>query len=270
MTTTASDALHRHYEEFPEADRLVRSRVRRLEYETTLHLLEAHIPDGARILELGAGHGAYSRHFARRGHRVTATDLVEVNVAAIRKEIIDKGLAGLSAMWADACDLSMFAAGAFDAVLCLGPYYHLQRAEERRACLAECRRTVDAAGIVAVSHINPALVVCSAMQQRDPLPAAAYASLIATGLVPASRLDPFFELAYFTWPGTLVEEARACGLEPTVEVACDGLAGLHPAMIETLDAEAFDAFRSFHRATCTRPGAVSASAHCMTIFRIAQ
>lgn len=265
--STSKAALHRHYEAYPESDRLIRSRVRRLEFETTLHLLHTHIPPTARIVELGAGHGAYARHFAQRGHQVAATDLVEVNVAAIRRLIADEGLVGLSAVRADACDLAIFAAGAFDAVLCLGPYYHLKRAVERQACLAECRRIVSTDGIVAVSHINPALAVCHAIQQGEPLTEDAYTSLMATGLLATVEPNDFFGLTYFSQPDAVVEEARACGLEPVAQAAADGLAGLYPAVIEALDADAFGSFRGYHRATCAHPGAAWASAHCLTIFR---
>ncbi|MGE5528170.1 MAG: class I SAM-dependent methyltransferase [Patescibacteria group bacterium] len=46
----------------------------------------------------------------------------------------------------DARDLARFADGAFDAVLCMGPLYHLAGDDERRGCLRECHAYRRAAG----------------------------------------------------------------------------------------------------------------------------
>jgi SAM-dependent methyltransferase len=52
---------------------------------------------------------------------------------------------------ADACDLSRWPAASFDAIVCLGPFYHLPDPADRARAAQELARVVRPGGIVAVA-----------------------------------------------------------------------------------------------------------------------
>ncbi len=50
--------------------------------------------------------------------------------------------------------MSVFESESFDAVLCMGAFYHLKSKEERRQCIAECLRVLKKGGIFILAYIN--------------------------------------------------------------------------------------------------------------------
>ncbi|RNL45997.1 methyltransferase domain-containing protein [Paraeggerthella hongkongensis] len=73
--------------------------------------------------------GAYYFDLARLGHRVVAGDMARCNVEA--PESHPDACLLESIMRLDACDLSDFSDGSFDAALILGALYHLTDASDR-------------------------------------------------------------------------------------------------------------------------------------------
>ena len=85
-----------------EDARLSRSRSGQLEYLTTMHYIHALIPEGKRVLELGAGTGRYSIALAREGYDVTAVELAEKNLELLRRN--GTGIGNLAIRRGDAVD----------------------------------------------------------------------------------------------------------------------------------------------------------------------
>jgi len=87
--------------------------------------LEARLPDGADILELGCGRGVpCTRELARR-HRVTGVDISAVQIELARHHVPEA-----SFMHADAAELEI-AAGSLDAVVALYFFGHVPMDEQR-------------------------------------------------------------------------------------------------------------------------------------------
>ncbi|WP_414169065.1 class I SAM-dependent methyltransferase [Streptoverticillium reticulum] len=267
MADIADDTLvARHYETFSEGPRLTKSRVRRLEFDTSLHVLGGHLPPGSALLELGAGHGAYSLHYARRGHRVTATDLVGANVEAMRARADAEGLrVALDVRQADATCLKEFGDGEFGAVLCLGPYYHLRTQELRRRALDECRRVVRAGGIVAVSYINRPLAVNYLLATGRALAAEQYVSLAQPDDLRTDYPDDFFNVSHFSTRESVDADLQACGFETVEHAGTDGPSGFFPRVLEDLDEDAYRDYRAYHLGTGSR--AAGTSSHCLAVAR---
>ncbi|MFI6683205.1 class I SAM-dependent methyltransferase [Streptomyces sp. NPDC050485] len=257
----------RHYESFSEGPRLQKSRVRRLEFESTLHVLGKHLSPQSTVLELGAGHGAYSFHFARQGHHVTATDLVDVNVEAMRALANEEHLDTVEIRQADATDLVGFADDAFHSVLSLGPYYHLRTWELRRRSLLECRRVVRDGGIVAVSYINRIFAVNYLLKTGQGLTPDQYESLMRPDDERVDYPDEFFNVSHFSTQEAVEDELRSCGFDIVEHAGTDGVGGFFPETLEGLDEDAYDDFRSYHLKTCSQPSQRGASSHCLVIAR---
>ena len=61
--------------------RLARHPYSRLEFATTMHFLEQHLPQHGCILDAGGGPGRYTIELAKRGYDVVLLDLTPANVA---------------------------------------------------------------------------------------------------------------------------------------------------------------------------------------------
>ncbi|MFT2018490.1 class I SAM-dependent methyltransferase [Streptomyces sp. 796.1] len=136
-----------------EADRLSRPADGAVERELHARAFAEHLPPApARILDNGGGPGTWTRWLARRGHRVTLTDLSPALLDVARERIArdPEPYAGSVAavMEADARDLSAFPDASFDAQLCLGPLYHLTSGADRERALREARRVLRPGGLL--------------------------------------------------------------------------------------------------------------------------
>lgn len=135
-----------------EDSRLTRSRHGQLEYLTTMNYIHKFVPFGSKILEVGAGTGRYSVALAKEGYDVTAVELVEHNLALLRKNAA--GLENIVSYQGDAEDLRIFADNSFDAVLVLGPMYHLFEKTEQHRALDEAIRVAKPGGVMMAAFLS--------------------------------------------------------------------------------------------------------------------
>ena len=89
------------------------------------------------MLDVGGGPGRYAIELARRGYRVVLFDLSRVCLKIAREKAHEAGVELTGYEHGDAWDLTRFRDGSFDAVLLLGPLYHLLAEEECRRAIRE-------------------------------------------------------------------------------------------------------------------------------------
>ena len=80
------EQIQKTYEIFHEDSRLNHSKASRVEFLTNSLYIERYLKPGARILDVGAGAGEYSLHFARKGYDVCALELANSNIRGIPEE----------------------------------------------------------------------------------------------------------------------------------------------------------------------------------------
>ena len=73
------EALNSYYQSHDEDARL-RSRHGCVEFLTTVRYIDKYLRPGMKILDIGAGTGIYSHHYARQGYEVDAVELIEHNM----------------------------------------------------------------------------------------------------------------------------------------------------------------------------------------------
>jgi SAM-dependent methyltransferase len=131
MDGSIDPALQEHYALGKERDRLAEARGI-LEFERTKEIVLRHLPAPPSVIaDIGGGPGRYALWLAERGHRVEHRDLMPLHVDQVRA-VAD--VSRINAAVGDARDLDLDD-GAVDAVLLLGPLYHLRRREERLQAL---------------------------------------------------------------------------------------------------------------------------------------
>lgn len=120
-----------------------------LERVLTTRLLEPHLGAPGRALDLGGGTGPYSVWLAELGWDVTLADL-SPELLAIAASSLPAGTVR-EVVEIDARDLSRWADDTFDAVLSLGPMYHLTTSSDRAQAAAELARVTRPGALVAVA-----------------------------------------------------------------------------------------------------------------------
>jgi len=135
-----------YYDQGRERSRL--ETTSRLEYLRTRELLERFLPvPPARVLDVGGGAGAYAVPLIESGYDVVLVDPVPLHVDQARQSGV------ISAVVGDARSLK-FDDDSFDAVLMLGPLYHLTEREERVCALHEAARAVRPSGVIVAAVIS--------------------------------------------------------------------------------------------------------------------
>jgi 2-polyprenyl-3-methyl-5-hydroxy-6-metoxy-1,4-benzoquinol methylase len=206
----ATEWALQHYVDGYEQNRL-QSGAGLLEFARTVEILQRHLPPPARIADVGAGPGTYSIWLAQLGHRVVARDLLPEHVEQLRSDARDHGLL-IEAEVGDARELNL-ADASVDAVLLLGPLYHLITRAARVQCLREAVRVVRPGGIVAAAAISRwAMLLDGVLRLRigegDPAFPALLDQAIGTGVM--TPLNPGGFAGYCHRPQELrmeVEEA---------------------------------------------------------------
>ncbi|HSZ40814.1 MAG TPA: methyltransferase domain-containing protein [Trebonia sp.] len=151
--------IRAYYERNAERDRLA-SGGRRVEFLRVWDLLERHLPPApATVLDVGGGAGVYSIPLAAAGYEVHLIDAVPLLVEQAAEASRAAAVPLASASVGDARALEA-PDGRADAVLLLGPLYHLISRDDRVAALREARRATRPGGVVialALSRLYPLL-----------------------------------------------------------------------------------------------------------------
>ena len=152
-----SDAVRAYYASFGEREwaRLENPDDGAVEFAVTCHTLATYLPPNARVLDIGGGPGRYTIWLAQRGHRAVLADLSPELLSIARSKIDQFGVGVMveEIVEADACDLSHWADDSFDAVLCLGPFYHLPDPQDRHRAATELGRVLRPEGLAFVAFM---------------------------------------------------------------------------------------------------------------------
>src|SRR5512138_8336 len=126
-----------------------------LEHDLTWRYLDRYLPAQGSILEVGAATGRYTLELAKRGYLLTAVDLSAGLLEQCRKNIAEAGLEKrVQFVVADARGLSEVRQRNFDAVLFMGPLYHLVVEADRKTALEQAFDRLREGGILFSSFIS--------------------------------------------------------------------------------------------------------------------
>jgi SAM-dependent methyltransferase len=261
-----------HYGGADEASRLYTGWFQ-LEQARTQELILRHLPPApATIIDAGGGAGVYACWLATRGYQVHLIDPVSKHVEQARAASSRQPQSPLaSAEVGDARQLA-HSDGTTDAVLLLGPLYHLVQREDRLACLREAHRVLRPGGLAwgaGISHFASLFDSLSSGFFDDP----EFAPILARDLDEGQHRNPtsnplYFTDAFFHRPGELSRDFLGAGFQLLALVAIEGPGWLardfdrlwnDPVHRERLLA----AVRKVER----EPSVLGASAHVMAIGR---
>lgn len=264
-----------HYSQGVERDRLFQNRSR-LERERTQEILRRHLPSSpATILDVGGGPGVYACWLASLGYEVHLVDAVPLHIEQARQASQEKPDYHLASIrLGDARSLDRANASA-DAVLLLGPLYHLTEREDRLRCLREARRVVRPDGVVFAVGISRFASLFDGLASNfldDPEYERIVEQDLANGQHRTAPDRPYFTTAFFHHPDELRLEVQEAGLAVEEVV---GIEGPGYWIVRDFDAWWSDPARHERllgaaRAVEHEPSLIGLSAHIMVVARRTQ
>lgn len=149
-----SDEIRNYYDDNPQYE-WDRKKRHRTEFALTKRALNAYLPlPPADVLDCGGGPGRYTIELSRQGYQVTLFDLSEGNLNLAKEKATEAGIVMAGCEQGSATDLSRFQPETFDAVLLLGPLYHLTSEDQRKAALDEVYRVLKPGGQLFTAFIT--------------------------------------------------------------------------------------------------------------------
>lgn len=264
------EEIRNHYEhEIVESERLTRG-AGRLEFARTQEIIRRHLPPGTlRILDIGGATGVHAAWLADDGHEVHVIDPMDHHVAEVQR------LAGpqrhITAETGDARALPVDTDSA-DAVLLLGPLYHLTERDDRHRALKEARRALRPGGLAFVAAISRFASLIDGLGREflfDP----AFRHIVEQDLQDGQHRNPerrthWFTTAYFHDPDELRQEATAVGLKVVEVLGVEGPAGWLPNIFDRWhDPADRETILFAARAIESEPSLLGASSHLLMVCR---
>ena len=249
-----------YYNKFNE-DKRLKTRHGQVEYITTMKYISEYLSgiDNPKILDIGAGTGAYSIPLSNEGYDVTAIELVKHNLRVIEKKS-DK----VKVYQGNATDLSKFNNDSYDLVLLFGPMYHLSKDEEKIKALSEAKRVCKKDGIIMVAYfMNDYCIIRYGFRENNIM-----------DCIEKNMIDNNYHC--IAWEDQLYSPVRiedidyynkSTNLERIKIVSPDGASNYIRSSLNKMDDSTFEKFLDYHFKTCERPDLIGAGAHTLDILK---
>lgn len=249
--------LDKLYESFEEDKRLIRSKAHSIEFLTTISFVDRYLKEGMKILDIGAGTGAYSIYYAEKGYDVTAVEPVKRNVDIIKSKVITNKMK-IDIQQGNALNMESLDDESFDIILCLGPLYHLSNDIDKLKCIEETKRVCKKNGKIFYSYLSNDMVFIteSILYNKNYLGSPKY-------------VYESFKLMDGSYCFMTVEHMKhlmeLSNLKEVKHFAADGLSELLRENIIAFDDQQFKEWFRFHLYTCEKKEMIGYSSHIVFI-----
>src|SRR5215472_3939603 len=227
----SNEKLLAYYNQGLESARLSGESLERLRTESILRRLLPEPP--STILDVGGADGVYAFPLAQAGYEVHLVDPIPLHIQQARQKAKSNGVELASINQGDARKLE-FADSSTDAVLFLGPLYHLCTRADRLTSLREAHRTLKQGGVFLGAFISRYASLLDGLRlnwlERDELPA-----IVRQDLQNGEHRNPTTNPFYFTdtqfhHPDEARAELKEAGFEEVHLLAVEGPAWLVSGM----------------------------------------
>ncbi len=249
-----------YYNHFNEDLRLQR-RHGQVEFNTNMHYILKYLGENKnkKILDIGAGTGAYSIPLYEMGYDVTAIELVEKNIERFKANnpnvFVSQG---------DALDLSRFNDKSFDFILLFGPMYHLLNDTDKIKALNEAKRVLKDDGVIFVSYYMNDYAVINYGFMKGNIKQSLDEGRISKDFHIISLKDDLYSMVRISDIKSFDAE---CGMISDLMFASDGPSDYIRPILNRLSEEEFKIFLEYNLSICENQELLGASSHVVDIIR---
>lgn len=235
----------------------------------TLQYIEKYLNKGSKILDIACGTGRYAEKLLEKGYYVGLGDISEKNIELTRKRVgYDKHILGIEK--ADALDSDLWYQEDWDAILLLGPLYHLISRHMRLRIMHKAYDYVNPGGYVFTAFMNRTLALIYGMKNN---PTAISDEHEVERLWKSGNDEhfvegtPWFSHAYFAFPEEINPLLKDCNLKPLHLIGLEGIFGERFENFHLMDSEIQKKWMDFTFKHCEDPHLIEHSKHLLSISR---
>lgn len=245
-----------------EDERLTKDKMHKIEFITTTNYIEKYLKPGDRILEIGAGTGAYSLYYANKGYKIEAVELSKSNIEVFKSKVT-KDL-DIKIIQGNAVDLSVYKDNTFDITLCLGPLYHLFKEEETKSAIKEAIRVTKPGGKIYLAFILFDLTMLTwGFKEKNIYENYGENKQVSENFKPNNAEELIFNMRYFEDIKKLIESFN---LKTINYVATDGIGRVIKDEINEMSEEEYNLYIKYHLSICEREDLIGYSGHTLAIL----
>lgn len=244
---------------YTEDDRLFKSQKHKTEFILTTDYIDKYLKKGMKILELGAGTGAYSLLYASKGYEVDALEYIKENLDILKSKIT-KGM-NINPVLGDARDLSMYKDKTFDMVLNLGPLYHLE-GEDRDKVIQEAKRVCKKGGLIYSAYISNNFAFVKRVKKFDD-----YVVKYKEEIFEGFRIGDNENVFTLMYPSEMEELMKKYDLFKVHHLTTDGISSLLIDRINELPEDQYKVWIDYLRTTAEREDQLGYGEHLLYIAK---
>lgn len=249
-----------YYNKFNEDKRLTH-RHGIVEYTTAMKYIHELLEkiNNPKIIDIGAGCGAYCIPLKNEGYDVTAVELIKHNLMTIKTKDKD-----IKAYQGNALNLKKFKDNSFDIVLLFGPMYHLIKKEDKLKALMEAKRIVKSNGYILISYyMNEYAIITHGFKEGNILNAIKNKQVDINYHITPKESDLYTMVRLED-----INELKDLSKLKRIKILSqDGPTDYLRPIINKMDELIFKEYIKYHLSICERPELLGASSHVLDILK---
>lgn len=239
------------------------------ELPVTFKYIDKYIHAGDRVLDISCGTGKYAEMLLERGCLLGLNDLSEKNMSLTLDRLGHReGI--LHTDVSDALYSGIWNREQWDAILILGPLYHMSERSERLNLLRKAKESVRPGGTIFLAFMSRTAALLYGIRNN---PAGITRTWGALQFWYTGTDDEFIEdtkwfvNAYFSFPEEIDPLVTEAGLEPMHLAGIEGIFGEHMKLFQRMDPDLQKHWMDFAISQREEPHMIQVSKHLLSVCR---
>ncbi len=255
---------NRHYR---EEDKRLQYHV--FELPMTMYFIRLYLPPGAVLFDTACGTGQYARVLSDEGYVLGLNDVSDVNIQHVKEKFAGQE----NILFIDRSDIMQskrWEERKWDAILVLGPMYHLLRRDYRISLLQKAATKLKPGGLIFTSFMTrTAALVYGIKNKPEGILHPEGASRLWESGSDSSFVEAteYFEHAYFSNPAEIEPMLREAGLESLHLAGAEGVFGERFELFHDLSEKLQEAWLDFILHHAEEKEMIYNSKHLLSISR---
>jgi S-adenosylmethionine-dependent methyltransferase len=217
----------------------------KIEFASALWLINKYFPKQGCVCDIGSGPGRYAIELIRKGYSVTLFDLSKELIHLAQTKIAELNLKAQRFIVGDARKMEQLASESFEAVLLMGPMYHIIDPGDRLKVLKNALRILKPQGVALITYLNSWGLIRTGFSDFPTWyqDISFLRSMLNEHIFSGESLSNFTE-CYWSTPEIAIKEVESAGFEVVSYGGAQGFAGGMRLILEQLAEENHDAFEN--------------------------